>query len=216
MRDTFHADLDALNGQLVEMGRSVAEAIRGAGRVLLDSDTARATEVIAGDEDINELQFSVDDRVTEIMTQRQAVASDLRFILSAIRIAIDLERMGDMAKHVAKIARKLGPDGAVAQTRPIFASMDLAAQRIGDKTSRILQTRDRLDATQLEYDDDEMDALYSRLLSELAAQWTHGAEAAVDVAMLGRSYERFADHAVRVGHQVVFLVTGEIHLDRPQ
>lgn len=216
MRDSFHADLDALNDQLIEMSRSVAEAIRGAGRVLLDSDTARASEVIAGDEDINELQFTVDDRVTEIMTQRQAVATDLRFILSAIRIAIDLERMGDMAKHVAKIARKLGADGSLVQTRVIFESMDVAAQRIADKTIRVLETRDQLDATQLEYDDDEMDALYSRLLGELASQWTHGAEAAVDVAMLGRSYERYADHAVRVGHQVVYLVTGEIHLDRPQ
>lgn len=216
MRDTFHADLDALNDQLIVMSQSVAEAIRGAGRVLLDSDTAHASAVIAGDEDINELQFTVDDRVTEIMTQRQAVATDLRFILSAIRIAIDLERMGDMAKHVAKIARKLGPDGPLTQTRPLFAAMDSAARRVADKTTRILTTRDQLDATQMEYDDDEMDALYSRLLAELASDWPHGAEAAVDVAMLGRSYERYADHAVRVGHQVVYLVTGEIHLDRPQ
>ncbi|ADD41909.1 phosphate signaling complex protein PhoU [Stackebrandtia nassauensis] len=216
MRDTFHADLDTLNDQLIEMSRSVAEAMRGASRVLVESDTARASEVIAGDTDINELQYTVDDRVTEIMTQRQAVATDLRFILSSIRIATDLERMGDMARHVAKLAQRLDPDGALTQTRPIFEAMATAAARIADKTTRVLETRDRLDATQLDLDDDEMDALYSRLLGQLSSQWTHGAEAAVDVAMIGRSYERYGDHAVRIGHQVVYLVTGEIHLDRPQ
>ncbi|HZE37402.1 MAG TPA: phosphate signaling complex protein PhoU [Stackebrandtia sp.] len=216
MRDNFHADLDALNGQLVAMSRSVADAMRTASAALVDFDPDRADAVIAGDSDINALQFGVDDRVLEIMTRRQPVASDLRFMLSCIRITTDLERMGDMASHVAKLARRVASNGALTQTVPIFRSMAAAAGRIADKTTQILATRDQLDATQLDLDDDEMDALYARLLGELASGWEHGAEAAVDVAMLGRSYERYSDHAVRIGHQVVYLVTGDIHLDRPQ
>lgn len=218
MRDTFHADLDTLNAQLVAMADSVAEAMRAASAVLLSTEPRAddAGEVIAGDLDINAAQHTVDDRVVELMTIRQPIATDLRFMLSSIRITTDLERMGDMAKHVAKIARRLGPSPAVAQLRDIFSAMAEASSRIADKTAQILATRDQLDATQLDLDDDEMDELYSRLLSELASGWQHGAEAAVDVAMLGRSYERYADHAVRVGHQVVYLVTGEVHLDRPQ
>ena len=216
MRDTFHADLDELNGQLVAMARAVAEAMRSASAVLLSNDTSGAKQVIEGDLDINASQHALDDRVVELMTQHQPIASDLRFILSCIRITTDLERMGDMAKHVAKIARRLGPEFHAPAVRPVFEAMAAAASRIADKTTQILTTRDQLDATQLDLDDDEMDALYSRLLSELAAGWTHGAETAVDVAMLGRSYERYADHAVRVGHQVVYLVTGDVHLDRPE
>jgi phosphate transport system protein len=216
MRDAFHADLDELNEQLVAMAGSVAEAIRSASAVLLDADPGGAADVIEGDLDINARQYCVDDKVVEIMTRRQPVASDLRLVLASIRISTDLERMGDMAKHVAKIARNLDGSPALPQLRPLFAAMAAAAIRIGDKTTHILATRNRVDAAQLDFDDDELDALYSRLLAELAGDWGHGTQAALDVAMLGRSYERFADHAVRVGHQVVYLVTGAVHLDRPQ
>ena len=174
MHDTFHADLDTLNNDLIAMSRSVAEAMRLAGAVLLESDAEGAAAVIEGDSDINALQYTVDDRVSAIMTQRQAVATDLRFILSSIRIATDLERMGDMAKHVAKIARRLASSSALVQTLPVFESMGTAADRIATKTTRVLQTRDRLDATQLELDDDEMDALYSRLLGEIASRLVPG------------------------------------------
>lgn len=214
--DVFHEDLDALNDQLVVMSRSVAGAVRSASAVLLEDGNDQAADVIEGDLDINALQYTIDDMVTQIMTRRQPVAGDLRFVLSSIRISTDLERMGDMAKHVAKIARRASPDFVPERVRPVFESMARAASRIADKTTDVLVSRDRLEAAQLDLDDDEMDALFTRLMSELSSNWEHGAETAVDVAMLGRSYERFGDHAVRVGQQVVYLVTGEVHLDRPQ
>lgn len=213
MRDAFHADLDALSDQLVAMSRSVAEAVRAASGVLLAGDTSQARQVVEADDGINALQYSIDDRVVELMTRHQPIASDLRFVLGTIRIATDLERMGDMAKHVAKIADR-SAGGALPTVRPVFTGMADVAARIADKTTAILRTRDRLDAAQLDLDDDEMDALFDRLMAMLNESWRHGAEAAVDVAMIGRSFERFADHAVRVANQIVYQVTGEIHLDR--
>ncbi|MGH8793481.1 MAG: phosphate signaling complex protein PhoU [Stackebrandtia sp.] len=214
--DVFHEDLDTLNEQLVTMSRSVAAAMRAATAVLLEGDTEHASDVIKGDLDINALQYTVDDRVAQIMTQHQPVASDLRFMLSSIRITTDLERMGDMAAHVAKIAKRSAPDCVPAEVKPVFESMARVAFRIADKTTDILAARDQLGAAQLDLDDDEMDALFTRLMGLLSTNWVHGAETAVDVAMIGRSYERYTDHAVRVGHQVVYLVTGEVHLDRPE
>ncbi|CAM3270571.1 phosphate signaling complex protein PhoU [Stackebrandtia soli] len=212
MRDAFHTDLDTLSDDLVEMSRSVAAAIRSASESLLRSDEDQARRVVAADTDINAFQYSIDDRVVELMTQHQPMASDLRFILGSMRVAIDLERMGDMAKHVAKIGARTGC--RMPGVRDVFAGMADVANRIADKTTAILRTRDRLDAAQLDLDDDEMDALFARLMALLGDGWRHGTETAVDVAMLGRSYERFADHAVRIAQQIVYQVTGEVHLDR--
>ena len=216
MRDQFHADLAALATQLVTMATAVADAMREASAVLLEPGTASAAEVIAADLDINALELAVDDQVIDLMTRQQPVAGDLRLMVAAIRISTDLERMGDMAKHVAKLARRSESAAARAELADVYRPMAAVASRIADKTVGALRDRDRLDAAQLDLDDDEMDALFSRLLTRLASGWTHSAEAAVDAAMLGRSYERYADHAVRVGHQVVYLVTGEQPMERPR
>jgi len=214
MRDAFHADLDALNSQLVTMSTSVTQAMRSASTALLDRDRVLARGVIDADAHINAMQYAVDDEVINIMTRHQPIAGDLRFILGAVRIGTDLERMGDMAVHVAKLAERDAPGCAVPRTQPIFAAMSQIAVRIADKTTGILVSRDVLDASQFDLDDDEMDAQFDRLMRVLGEGWSHGAEAAVDVAMLGRSFERYADHAVRVAHQIVYLVTGEVHLGR--
>lgn len=102
MANVFHAHLNELNGLLVEMARRVGDAVEQAAAALLESDRDAAEAVVAADEQVNALQFRVDDRIVELMTQYDPVATDLRFVLGAVRISVDLERMGDLAKHVAK------------------------------------------------------------------------------------------------------------------
>lgn len=214
MANVFHQHLDELNELLVDMARRVGTAIERASAALLEVDTEAAEAVVAADEEVNALQFRVDDRIVELMTQYEPVATDLRLILGAVRISVDLERMGDLAKHVSKTVIMRAPIPAIPETlRDDFAAMGRAATRISEKLVGILDERDYLQATQMSLDDDELDAIQQRIHDQLP-DFAYGPQAAVDAALLARFFERFGDHAVRVSHQVVYQVTGDVHLDR--
>jgi len=214
MANVFHVHLNELNELLVEMARRVADAVEKAGAALLETDVAAAEAVVAADDQVNALQFQVDDRIVELMTQYDPVATDLRFVLGAVRISVDLERMGDLAKHVAKSVLLRAPVPVIPDSmRADFEAMGSAAVRIAEKLVGILEDRDHLGATQMGLDDDELDAIQQRIHDQLPTLG-YGPQTAVDVALLARFFERFGDHAVRISHQVVYLVTGDVHLDR--
>jgi phosphate transport system protein len=214
-RDTYRGQLDELGGMLVTMAHAAAVAMGRAGAALLESDRAAAEEVLAGDELIDRLRRDVDDLASGLLVRQQPVASDLRLILAAIRVASDLERMGDLAEHVAKIALMRHPVPAVPPpVAEVLAQMVEVAGRLASKAAGVLASWDRLDAAQLGLDDDEMDALQRRLFTLLTDRWPYGVEAAVDAALLGRFFERYADHAVSAARQVVYVVTGSVRLDR--
>ncbi|WP_112137424.1 phosphate signaling complex protein PhoU [Glycomyces dulcitolivorans] len=214
MQNPFHQHLDELNDLLVDMARRVGVAMEQASAALLEGDTAAAELVVAGDEQVNALQFKVDDRIIELMTQYDAVASDLRFVLGAVRISVDLERMGDLAKHIAKSVLLRAPAAVIPDSlRADFAAMGAAAVRISEKLVGILAEQDQLQAAQMGLDDDELDAIQERIHAQVPTLG-YGPQTAVDVALLTRFFERFGDHAVRVSHQVVYAVTGDVHLDR--
>ncbi|GMA87597.1 hypothetical protein GCM10025868_28470 [Angustibacter aerolatus] len=144
---------------------------------------------------------------------QQPVATDLRIVITSMRMSADLERMGDLARHVAKVARRRYPESAVpAALRSTLLEMGQVAERIVSKAGSVIASKDVDAAVRLEQDDDEMDRLHRRLFQALlGGQWDHGMEAAVDITLVGRYYERFADHAVSVARRVVYLVTGEWH-----
>jgi phosphate transport system protein len=139
------------------------------------------------------------------------VATDLRVIVTSMRMSSDIERMGDLARHVAKVARLRYPASAVpAELRATILQMGQVAERIVEKAGSVIAARDVEAAHQIERDDDAMDDLHRELFARVTdGSWSHGTEAAVDITLLGRYYERFADHAVSVGHRVIWLVTGE-------
>jgi phosphate transport system protein len=147
----------------------------------------------------------------DLLARQSPVAGDLRTVVTSLRIVADLERMGDLADHVASVARRRFPASAVpAELRGTVLEMGQVAQRIVTKAGSVIASRDLDSAKELESDDDAMDALHKRLFSTiLADDWTGGVEAAIDVTLVGRYYERYADHAVSVARRVVFLVTGE-------
>jgi len=147
----------------------------------------------------------------ELLARQAPVASDLRAVITALHAASDIERMGDLAEHIAEISLRRHPAIAVPEElRPVIREMAEVADRIAAKSVAVLSTADAVQAAELERDDDQMDELHRQLLAfMLGAAWRHGVEAAIDGALLGRYYERFADHAVNAGNQVVFFVTGE-------
>jgi len=119
--------------------------------------------------------------------------------------------MGDLAVHIAKIARMRYPEPAVpAEVHEIMRQMGEVAQNIVTKAGAVLAGHDIQLAGELERDDDAMDALHKKLFTVLLDDWKHGVEAAIDVTLLGRFYERYADHAVSLSRRVVQLVTGEL------
>jgi phosphate transport system protein len=211
MRTEYQADLAEVSMLLVSMADEVRGAMKRATSALLTANDGIAKGVISGDAAVNELHREVEEKVYGLVARQAPVASDLRLVLTAVHIAADLERMGDLAKHVAKTALRRHP--AVAVPDELVGSIkDMAevADRIAGKISAVLANPDAARAAELEADDDAMDELHKGLFVVLlGAAWKHGVESAIDGALLGRFYERYADHAVNAGHHMFFLVTGE-------
>src|SRR5262249_19806559 len=185
--------------------------MRRATNALLEADSVMAEGVITGDAAVDELRKEVEDRVYALLAQQAPVASDLRLVVTALYMSKDFERMGDPAKHVAKPSLGRHPSKAVPdELVSVIRDMADVADRLAGKIGRVLAQPDAVIAAELETDDDAMDELHKGLFVVLlGAAWKHGVEAAVDGALLGRFYERFADHAVNAGRQMYFLVTGE-------
>lgn len=211
MRDAYHDELDAITDQLVAMTGLVGRAISLATEALLSSDLGIAEGVIDGDLAVNTLRDNVERRTVDLIARQQPVASDLRALTTGLRITSDLERSGDLAVHVAKLARRKYPACAVPpELQSTIRQMGEVASAIVSKAGEVVATRDATRAAELEADDDVMDELHKTLLlTMLAPEWGHGVDTAIDLALAGRYYERFADHAVSVARQVVYLVTGE-------
>ncbi len=211
MRDAYHEELERINDQLVEMTRLVGSAISRASTALLDADLTLAESVIVADNVVDRLRDELDRQAMDLLARQQPVATDLRVIVTALKMSADLERMGDLARHVARAARRRFPDSAVpAPLRSTIVEMGAVAERLVAKTGKVLATHDVEAALEIEHDDDAMDRLHRELfaaLLDVAAPYS--VEAAIDVTLVSRYYERFADHAVAVSRRVVFLVTGQ-------
>lgn len=212
MREQFHDELRSLSDLTVEMTRLVGSAISRATTALLDADLNLAETVISADERIDELHHEYEEQALSLLARQQPVATDLRLIVTGLRMTADIERMGDLARHVAKLARMRYPHSAIPpELRATVLQMGQTAERIVAKTGSVIASRDLAAAGELETDDDVMDALHRDLFTMILDDaWPHGVETAVDVTLCGRYYERFADHAVSVARRVIYLVTGSL------
>jgi phosphate transport system protein len=211
MRNAFHDELDGIGTTLLQIAGLVKVAMNDATFALLTVDLSSAEKVIAADNVIDDIQHELDARTIDLMARQQPVASDLRILVTSLRMSADLERMGDLAHHVAKQARMRYPNSAVpAELVPTITAMGLVADKLIDKLSSVMEHRDTVRALEIETDDDEMDKLHRDLIGVLLSkEWSHGVESAIDMTLLGRYYERFADHAVSIARRVYFSVTGE-------
>ncbi|WP_433371039.1 phosphate signaling complex protein PhoU [Actinoplanes sp. CA-142083] len=211
MREEFQADLDEISRLLVTMAEAVRAAMRKATTALLTADLKAAESVIERDAEVDAIYGQVEAKVADTIARQAPVAGDLRMVITALHISADIERMGDLAEHVAKTAQRRHPSPAVpAELRPVFKGMAEVADQMAERIATLLGNPDAELAAKLESADDEMDALERRLFQVLLDDdWPYGAETAIDGALLGRFYERYADHIVNVGEQLVYLITGE-------
>ena len=215
MRTAYHEQLVALNKQLAEMCRLAGVAMERATQALLQADLVLAEQVIGDHEEIIASSARAEETAFVLLALQAPVAGDLRAIVSSIQIVADVERMGALALHVAKIARRRHPQHALPEeVNGYFAEMGRLAIDLADSARDVLLSRDPDKAREIREDDDAMDDLHRHLFTVMMdREWRHGVAAAVDVTLLGRFYERFADHAVEISRRVIFQVTGQLPVD---
>jgi phosphate transport system protein len=211
MRTAYHEQLTALTAQLGEMCGLAGGAMERATQALLQADLALAEQVITDHEQIATMSTRAEEAAFVLLALQAPVAGDLRAIVSSIQIVADVDRMGALALHVAKIARRRHPQHALPEeVNGYVAEMGRVAVDLGNSAQEVLITRDPEKAARIREEDDAMDDLHRHLFNVLMdREWKHGVTAAVDVTLLSRFYERFADHAVEVARRIIFQVTGQ-------
>lgn len=211
MRKVFVAELEGIGGDLVSMSRAVESAMRDASLALLDRDVALAEKVIAGDDLIDNMERELDDRCVLVLAQQAPVAGDLRTVVSALRMSSRLERMGDLAGHVAALARRAYPAAAVPDSVwEEFRQMTDDAQRVARRITRMLEYRDVELAEEIEDDDDRLDAAQRTIYTTMfGPDWGGDTSQVVNVTLGARYLERFGDQGVSIARRMRFLVVGE-------
>ncbi len=215
MREQFQEELNAVNTTLVEMAVLVKAAVENATTALLTADLSLAEKVIADDLIIDEIQHELDAKTINLIARQSPVATDLRALVTSLRMSADLERMGDLAHHIAKSARMRYPATAVPPELSLtIEEMGRVCVKIIEKMALVVKNKDTERALEMEKDDDEIDGLHRKIIQTLLdPTWKHGVETAIDMTLLGRYYERCADHAVSIARRVYFLVTGSYKTD---
>ncbi|PLS30647.1 PhoU family transcriptional regulator [Bifidobacterium margollesii] len=210
MRVIFNEELKQVADDLDRMAQEVRTAILGAGKALLESDVEAAQNVIDGDLEIDALETSVINQCVQLLAKQGPVATDLRVVVSTLRLASTFERMGDLARHIAEIARRTYPESALTpETREIFAQMQSFLNTATQNLITALSTRDEKLAEQIIIDDDKLDELHHQIFDIVnGANWSGNTQQTIDVVLLGRFYERFGDHAVSTARRLVYIVSG--------
>ena len=210
MRTTYYEQLSALCAQVGDMCGLAADAMERATQALLGADLSIAEQVIADHEHIAEMSKRTEACAVKLLATQQPVAGDLRTIVGTLHVGSDIERMGALAVHVASISRLRHPECALPDdVRASFREMGSRAVKLARTAQLVLVSRDPDKAARLRDDDDAVDAEHRHLFTLLMDhKWQDGVCSAVDVALLGRFYERFADHAVEIGKRVIFEATG--------
>jgi len=211
MREVFQQELREVQERLVEISTLVGDSIENATRAFNESDVALAETVIEDDRKIDVLATELDELAITILARQQPVARDLRIVVSALRISASLERMGDMAEHIAQLARYRFPEKVVPKSlRPIFAEMGQLDVEIARKLTELLETQDTAVAEHIRNEDDKVDALHLSVFDKvLGEKWKGDTVDTVDATLASRYHERFADHAVSIAKKVRYLATGD-------
>lgn len=214
MREIFRQDLEQVGDDLILMAQKVRTAMHDATTALHTGDLALAERVIASDHEIDAVQDSLDAQCVTLLARQQPVATDLRVVVTGLRLSATLERMGDLARHVAEVARGRYPDVALPEmAHDLFGRVTTAVDAVADDVVSLLEGRDLALANKVLEDDDQLDALHKEtfrlMLAPSADVSSLTAQQLVDITLLGRYFERFGDHGVSVARRIMFLVTGD-------
>ena len=211
MREVFHQSLEDVQARLVEIAELVTVAIEKATQSFSTSDVGLAEAVIEADAIIDEKAAALDELAIEILARQQPVARDLHIVVTALRVSASLERMGDLAEHIAQLSRSRFPERAIPKgLKSTFTRMGELDVTVAKKLTELLRTEDLSIAEEIRNDDDAIDDLHLSVFEKVLGEgWTGEATATVDATLASRYHERFGDHAVSVAKRVVYLATGD-------
>ena len=211
IRKAFHEELDEIRLDVIRQAAMAAEAIERGTQALLDQDLAEVERLIEADADIDSLTHSIEHRTSLVLAQQQPMASDLRVLLSILRIIHEVERIGDLMVKVAKAARRLYPEPLEARARGLISRMrDQAGAQLRVAVDAFAD-KDMAKAHALVDMDNVMDDLQKELFQYIFTSYTAAdasLQRAVSIALLGRYFERIGDHAANFADRVQFMVTG--------
>lgn len=210
MRDLFHKELDRLDQDLVRMAGMVEDAIANAIIALSECDVDRAEKVKKGDDEIDDLFLDIEKRALALLAKQQPVANDLRLIMAIILNLNDLERSGDLAYNVANLVQEDLPVVRHKQINSLIYELGTASRRLLGKAFDAWSEKDAEMAAEIDQLDDEIDDLYAKLLQELFALEDTTLEMAMNLVLIGRYFERIADHAVNIAERIQYYVTGDL------
>jgi phosphate transport system protein len=211
MREVFQQELREVQDRLVEISALVADSIDNAVTAFNESNVSLAETVIQDDTKIDALAAELDELAINILARQAPVARDLRVVVSALRISASLERMGDIAEHIAQLARYRFPEKVVPKSlRPTFSEMGRLDVEVARKLTELLRTEDISIADDIRDEDDKIDALHLSVFDKVLGEtWKGGAAETVDATLASRYHERFGDHAVSISKKVRYLATGD-------
>lgn len=212
MRAIFRQELEQLGDNLIEMSQLVATAVQKAAKALADADLALAEQVIDEDEQINELERTVDEMCVSLLARQQPVATDLRVVVTGLMMSTTLERMGDLARHVAYVARGRYPRTAASgDLQKLLNKMGKAATEMAKLVVSLMESRDLSEAARIETDDDHLDQLHREVFTRVLNKDNElDRQELIDIILLARFLERFGDHCVSLARRTSFLVTGDL------
>jgi phosphate transport system protein len=196
-RKSFHHELDEIRQQLVHLAAMVCEAIPRGTQVLLDGDLSAAQRLIDDDDEMDRIAADVEEHCYRLFALQQPMASDLRALVTAVRLSSEIERSGDLVVNVAKSARRIYGMPIDPKVRGLLQAMDEEARRLYRHALDAYAEGDEAKAAALDDMDDTLDAVHADYI-----------QAAVQLALVGRYYERIGDHAVNIGERVRYMVSG--------
>lgn len=211
MRKLFQEELHNLGGQLTDIADLVAEAMQKAYRSFETADVALAEEVIAADARIDSMQNELDEKAIELLALQGPVASDLRLVVGALRMSTSLERMGDLARHIAQLTRLRYPDTvSPLQLEPVYRELAEKDVDIALKLVDLLVTRDVNRVREIYALKERINELHAGIFAIIASpDWDASASTTADATLASRYFERFGDHGISVAKKVQYLVTGQ-------
>lgn len=211
MREVFQQELAEVRERLVDIASHVVVSISAAVQAFGESNVQQAEQVIASDPLIDEKAAALDELAIDIIARQSPVARDLRIVVSALRISASLERMGDLARHIALLARYRFPMNVVPESlQPTFAEMGRNDIEIAKMLRDLLETQDLDLADRILEADEHVDALHRQVFEQvLGTSWEGAPHTTVDATLASRYHERFADHAVGIAKKVKYLATGD-------
>lgn len=211
LRKGFHHDLDVVRDELVRLAASVTEMIPRATQILLDQDLEGAEYLIASDDEIDARTLEIEERCFQLLALQAPVASDLRQVITAIRMTGEIERSGDLLVNICKAARRIYGHDLDPKLRGIIAKMGEQAQTLWSEAVAAYVAMDAARAAAIDDMDSFLDSLQKQFIQaifESHASNRIDLQVAVQLAVVARFYERVGDHAVNIGEKVLYLVTG--------